>query len=251
PEDWVEGARSVIVLGMAYPAQTLDRAGEEPAVAVGPYAFARYQVARDVGIDALSIARELDRRGFRAAITYDVTGVGSKTQNPRFATPDIFSGRVEAAAAGLGTIGRGGFVITPDFGVRVGWVAIVTDAEIEPTDGLEGFDPCEGCEAPCIPACPVSALAEGEEICTGERCFAARDLLRCDWAKRYALVAAEGPGYMGSTTDVPPPEGEITAEDIAEAVRTRDPLQRHLDCILEPCLKACHEVLRARGVGDA
>ncbi|MEA3403521.1 MAG: hypothetical protein U9R79_19920 [Armatimonadota bacterium] len=251
PEDWVAGARSVIVLGMGYPAQTLDRAGEEPAVAVGPYAFASYEVTRDIGIDALNIARELDRRGFRAAITYDVTGVGSKTQNPRFATPDIFSGRVEAAAAGLGVIGRGGFVITPEFGVRVRWAAVVTDAEIHPTEAVEGFDPCEGCEAPCIPACPVAALAEGEETCAGGRCFAARDLLRCDWAKRYALVADEGPGFMGSTTDVPPPAGEITAEDIAEAIRTRDPLQRHLDCILEPCLKACHEVLRARGIGAA
>ncbi len=250
PEDWLEGARSVIVLGMAYPAKTLDRAGAEPADAVGPYAFAHYQVTRDIGIDALNVARELDRRGFRATVTWDVTGVGSKTQNPRFATPDIFAGRIEAAAAGLAVIGRGGFAITPDYGVRVRWVAIVTDAEIEPSDPLEGFDPCEGCEAPCIAACPVRALSATDEECVGERCWAARDLLRCDWAKRYALVGDEGPRYMGSTTDVPPPDGEITAEDIAEAVRRRDPIQRHLDCILEPCLKACHEVLRERAMGE-
>ncbi len=250
PEDWLPGAKSVIVLGMAYPAKTLDRAGEEPADAVGPYAFANYQVCRDIGIDALNIARELEHRGYRAAVTYDVTGVGSKTQNPRFATPDIFSGRVEAAAAGLSVIGRGGFSITPEFGVRVRWVAIVTDAEIAPTTASdEAFKPCDGCEAPCIAACPVAALSDSERICIDDRCFARRDLLRCDWAKRYALVGDEGPKYMGSTTNVPPPSGEITAEQIADAVRRRDPIQRHLDCILEPCLKACHEVLTRQGLG--
>lgn len=248
PDDWVEGAKSVIVLGMAIPAKTLDRAGESPADAIGPWSFANYQVTRDICIDAVNIARELEHRGFRAAVTFDVTGVGGKTENPRFDTPDIFSGRFEAAAAGLATIGRGGFTITPEHGVRVRWVCIVTDAEIEPTDAEIAFEPCEGCAAPCIPACPVCALSASDEECAGDSCWAARDLLRCDWAKRYALVGDEGIKWMGSRTDVPPPDGEITAEAIAEAVEKRDPVQRHLDCILEPCLKACHVVLRERGI---
>ncbi|MGM0494709.1 MAG: hypothetical protein ACQER1_17385, partial [Armatimonadota bacterium] len=141
--------------------------------------------------------------------------------------------------------------ISPEHGVRMRWVAVVTDAEIEATEAESAFDPCAGCEAPCIPACPVSALSESDEECAGDRCWAARDLLRCDWAKRYALVADEGIKWMGSTTDVEPPEGEITAEDIAEATRQRDPVQRHLDCILEPCLKACHVVLQERGIERA
>ncbi len=249
PADWIEGAKSVIVLGMSIPAKTLDRAGEDPADAIGPWAFANYQVTRDVCIDALNIARELEHRGFRAALTFDVIGVGGKTENPRFETPDIFSGRFEAAVAGLATIGRGGFALTPEYGGRVRWVAIVTDAEIEPTATEMVFDPCDGCEAPCIPACPVAALADDGEECAGDRCWAARDLLRCDWAKRYALVGDEGIRWMGSTTDVPPPDGEITAEQIAEAMRGRDPVQRHLDCILEPCLKACHLILKQRDRG--
>jgi len=176
--------------------------------------------------------------------------VGSQTENPRFDTPDIFSGRFEAAAAGLGIIGRAGFVIHPDHDVRVRHIAIVTDAPIEPTAQLTGFDPCEGCPAPCIPACPVSALAPDATECVSGRCWSARDLLRCDWAKKYALIGDEGPKYMGSTTDVPPPDGPITAEAIAEAVRKRDPVQRHLDCIIEPCLKACHMLLIGRRSGE-
>ncbi len=128
------------------------------------------------------------------------------------------------------------------------WVAIVTDAEIEPTEAEVAFEPCEGCPAPCIPACPVCALSAEEQECAGDQCWAKRDLLRCDWAKRYALVAEEGIKWMGSTTDVPLPDGEITAEAISEAMAKRDPVQRHLDCILEPCLKACHVVLQQRGV---
>ncbi len=247
PSDWVEGARSVIVLGMSYPEPNLGRAGEPPADAVGPYAFSQYAAIRELGIDALTIARELEHRGYRAAITYDLCGCGSTTQNPRLSAPDIFCNRFAAAAAGLGVIGRAGFVITPEFDARVRYVAIVTDAEIEPTESkVKGFNPCEGCDAPCLSACPVRALSLSEEEQVRSDGLAAswsrRDFLRCDWAKKYALVGEEGPRYLGSTTDVPPPEGEITAEQTAEALTRKDPVQRHWDCILEPCLKACHHV---------
>ena len=115
--------------------------------------------------------------------------------------------------------------------MRVQWVAVVTDADLPATGAPEAFDPCEGCAAPCIPACPVQALSAEATECAADRCWAARDLLRCEWAKRYALVGDEGPKYMGSTTDVPPPSGPITARTLR---RARDPIQRHLDCILEP-----------------
>ena len=200
---------------------------------------------RDLGMDALMIGRELEHRGFRAAITYDVCGTGSMTENPRFDIPDIFSNRFAAAAAGLGVIGRGGFVITPDNDVCVRYVAIVTDAEIAPTAALPAdFEPCTGCDAPCLSACPVDALDCSETECVGDSCWAKRDFLRCDWAKKYALVGDAGPKFMGSHTDVPVPEGEITAELIAEGMLKRDPIQRHLDCIVEGCLKACHGVRR-------
>jgi len=250
PSDWIEGAKSVIVLGMVYPDENLTRAGEPPADAAGPYAFSQYQIVRDLGVNALMIGRELEHRGFRAAITYDVCGTGSMTENPRFDIPDIFSNRFAAVAAGLGVIGRGGFVITPDNDVCVRYVAIVTDAEITPTSGLPAdFDPCADCDAPCLAACPVDALSGEETECAGESCWAKRDFLRCDWAKKYALVGDAGPKFMGSHTDVPVPDGEITAELIAEAMLKRDPIQRHLDCIIEGCLKACHGVRRGMGTG--
>ncbi|MCD6360015.1 MAG: hypothetical protein J7M38_04060, partial [Armatimonadetes bacterium] len=122
---------------------------------------------------------------------------------------------------------------------------------IAPTPSrVEGFDPCEGCDAPCISVCPVAALSADATDCAGDICWARRDYLRCDWAKKYALVGDAGPKYMGSHTDVPVPDGEITPELIAEAMLKRDPIQRHLDCIIEGCLKACHRVRRGKGNGD-
>ena len=95
----------VIVLGMVYPEPNLGRAGEPPADAAGPYAFSQYQVTRDIAVDAMMIARELEHRGYRAAVTYDVCGCGSMTENPRFDTPDVFCNRFAASAAGLAVIG--------------------------------------------------------------------------------------------------------------------------------------------------
>lgn len=243
PSDWVEGAQAAIVLGMVYPEANLARAGEPPADAAGPYAFSQYQITRDIAVDALMIARELAHRGYRAAVTYDVTGCGSLTENPRFDIPDVFCGRFEAAAAGLAVIGRAGFALHPEHDMRVRYIAIVTDAPIAPTPSqVEGFAPCADCPAPCLPACPVAALSSTQTECAGGWCWARRDWLRCDWAKKYALIGDEGPKYMGSRTNVPPPEGPITAELIAEAMLQRDPIQRHLDCIIEPCVKACYRV---------
>ena len=61
PQDWLPGARSVIVLGMAYPEVTLDRGGEEPADA-SVLRLRALPGRRDIGIDALVIARELAHR---------------------------------------------------------------------------------------------------------------------------------------------------------------------------------------------
>ena len=72
-----------------------------------------------------------------------------------------------------------------------------------------------------------------------EACLASWDRLRCEWAKRYALVGAEGPRWGGQTTDARPPVGAITPEAIAEAYAAKDPIQKHFTCVLEACLKAC------------
>ena len=64
-----------------------------------------------------------------------------------------------AVMAGLGCIGRNNLLITPQFGPRVRLRAIVLSAALPPT-GPADFDPCRGCDAPCISHCPQGAFSK-------------------------------------------------------------------------------------------
>lgn len=68
----------------------------------------------------------------------------------------VFPYKHAAVAAGLGTIGRNGLLVTKEFGPRVRLACLLTDAPLEPTQTLEeNF--CRDCRA-CIKACPAQAL---------------------------------------------------------------------------------------------
>jgi ferredoxin len=63
-----------------------------------------------------------------------------------------------ATSASLGAIGKNSLVITPEFGPRVRFAVILTDALIEVDEPSE-FNFCDGCSA-CIEACPAGAISE-------------------------------------------------------------------------------------------
>lgn len=251
PQHHLPAAASVLVIGVHHPTESLARAGEPPSEAVGPYAAAAYQTRRELGYLAIDAVRLLDRAGYEAAISTDLTGSATVVASPRGPQPDARANRFAAVAAGLGHVGWHGAVITPQYGVTQRFIAVVTDAVLPPTSVADLAHLCTECDRPCVRACPVGALSPGERVqleCDGVvHQFGCLDVLRCDWAKRYALVGAAGPAYMGSTTDIAPPEGAITPEDIARALEQQDPLQKHWTCILEGCLKACHLWLRDWG----
>ncbi len=62
-----------------------------------------------------------------------------------------------AVMAGLGCIGMNNLVITPGYGPRIRFRALLLDQKAEPTGPLE-FNPCEGCQQPCRKACPIKAF---------------------------------------------------------------------------------------------
>ena len=64
-----------------------------------------------------------------------------------------------AVAAGLGCIGRNNLLVTPEFGPRVRLRAMTVSAWLPPTGALD-FDPCAGCDAPCLAHCPQRAFDE-------------------------------------------------------------------------------------------
>lgn len=62
-----------------------------------------------------------------------------------------------AVMAGLGCIGRNNLVITPGYGPRIRFRALLLDRKAEATGPLE-FDPCADCKQPCRKACPINAF---------------------------------------------------------------------------------------------
>jgi epoxyqueuosine reductase len=66
-----------------------------------------------------------------------------------------------AVLAGIGVMGRNNLVITPHYGPRVRFRALLVDLPLPCTGPLEAFAPCEDCDAPCQRACPRDAFEGG------------------------------------------------------------------------------------------
>ena len=73
----------------------------------------------------------------------------------------VFSFKDAAREAGLGSIGRHGLLLTPQFGPRVRLACLLTDAEVEPTPKKQK-DYCVNCDA-CIRICPAQVLRPPKE----------------------------------------------------------------------------------------
>ena len=97
------------------------------------------------------------------------------------------SHRHVAMAAGIGRLGRGGFLVTPQYGGAVQLITVLTTAKLKPDSILEE-NPCKGCPQPCVSICPVKALTpdrdrvmkmDGKEYRYGWLSY-----LRCQWGMR-------------------------------------------------------------------
>ncbi len=241
PKDWLPSAKSVIVMGMHFPEEIVENAGDKERQQIGPYAFWQYQSYQELCFSAFALARELESQGFMAVISSDMLGIGSKVDSHRGMLPDARSNAIEGVAAGLGELGENGSLLTPEHGPHQRLIAIVTDAEL-PADELYGGKAlCRKCGS-CASACPMKAFTKRSfKVRLGKASIEAPfiERLRCDWSKRYALCKEEGPAMIGNKTDVPTPKGDITIEAIAEGCKGRDPVMKRRPCILESCLKAC------------
>jgi hypothetical protein len=99
-----------------------------------------------------------------------------------------------ARAAGLGAPSRLGLLLHPVYGPWMSIRAVVlTPWDLAPTAVPVDFDPCPGCAAPCLTACPGDApRPEGFDV---DRCAATRRIApgcrnRCD-ARRACVVGPE------------------------------------------------------------
>lgn len=241
PGDYLQDAKSVLVVGVKLPACTVQRATLPPAESPGPYAYAVCQAMNELSFLAFRLSNELESMGYKSVTTFDLTGTAGQAANPRGLLPGVLSNRFVAVAAGLAVFGRSGVALTGEYGPHQRFVAIITDADLPATGPMQETDFCKECRA-CIEACPMRAISsETLEVPIGGKYFRIpmTDQLRCEWASRYGLVSSEGPVFLGAKDDIPIPKGAVTVEAVCDAIRKRDALQRPFTCIVEPCVMQC------------
>ena len=248
PEDWLPGARSVIVLGLHLPDTAVDRVKAPPAETAGPYVFVCYESLNLLRDMAMRVVQSLNRAGRRAVPTTDLCALASWVQSPRGLLPDMRANRFAALLAGLATIGVNGCPLTPEYGVRQRFIAIVTDLPLASDPLAAGESACDACDRPCVGACPTSALCgEAAPIKIEGRTFTVPvvDRFACDWAARYALSGGDGGANCGSGVDLGVPQ-DRSVSALAAAVATADwGVQKRLLTIAEECIRVCP----ARGAG--
>jgi len=98
--------------------------------------------------------------------------------------------KLAAYEAGLGVYGRQSLIITPEYGPRVNFGVVLTDASIKPDKPLKDFNPCKECYTCCAKLCPVKAINARMPPPTGfnrKRCLNFIDNIRQKTERRVKL----------------------------------------------------------------
>jgi epoxyqueuosine reductase len=159
----------------------------------GEWPSALYSVARNNG-GALNLelgrrlAAAIRRLGYSAVVPA-LADAYDAFRAPRTVFASTWSERHVAFAAGLGTFGLNGFLISRS-GVMARLGSLVTDMPLEParTRAADHRAPCladggKACGA-CIAACPVGAISS--EGIDKEKCYVRRNEIRARWLDPYA-----------------------------------------------------------------
>ncbi len=243
PRDLLSTAHSVFVFALRYHEEVLKQATKPPAEAVGPYSFLTYVTQWLGSVIASQIVKRLEGLGYKAAISMDLLGTGSYTANPRGPQADLFSNRFAAVAAGLADLTVSAHAVTPEFGIRQRFIAIITDAELDASHLISSNarSLCDNCERMCIAACPSKAIGADEItfICEGRE-FSFHKIKGdlCDWTKRWALMGESGFKYVGSLVNENPGDS-VTPDKLADALKKHDPIKKFRPVVAEPCVLAC------------
>lgn len=241
PSTVLKNAKSVFVFGIALPHGAVDITARTPSDSVGPYAFALYENLNYLRRVALRLVQWFDRFGIKAYVSDDLLDTGSSTASPRGEVPDLFSNRFEAFAAGLGRFAKAGYLVNDKYSTNVRYMAIVTDCELAEDDyAAAAVTACQQCDERCVRTCSTHAFLERIAFSVDQitESFYRVDTKRCDWAKRYCLVASEGCGYTGWTLDLPTP-AVISEKELAEGVAQQPPIPKYRPCNFEACAMAC------------
>ncbi len=250
--EYLPAGKNLIALAVELPRRVVELAGRQEAECGASYQYANYQATREAFWAAHDLADRLRSEGYQAVPLVDLDPVSAD----RFSTyvarlSDLRAQAPFAAAAGLGALGRGGMLISPEFGPRQRLAFVVTDAPWPASAPAAEKSPCPADCRACVPACPTGALEPARIVqvqVTSARQYPvfARDENRCQWARCLGMVEGEGTGLLGWKV----PGGEVPAvlDQAAreKALAAKDPIQvrcyqnpNHSDTVIERCLQAC------------
>lgn len=113
-----------------------------------------------------------------------------------FATVDTapIQEKAWAARAGIGWLGRGGLIVTPEHGTRVVLATLILDRDVDAFDAPQPSR-CGEC-ARCLEACPTGALL-GEGRLDARRCLAWQSIEETEGAYRPELKPMADAGIFG------------------------------------------------------
>ena len=159
PTELVEGAKSVVVLGIRQMKETVSHPLSEM--------HSKHYDLMNIWLEEASyrMARKLKDMDFSALFIpetdpYEKFLIQRNAGYPRFHT--VFCHIHAAVAAGLGRRGKIGVVLTPQFGPLQRWTSIITTADLTPDPKIEG-EICldfikPGTCRKCVDACPSASL---------------------------------------------------------------------------------------------
>ncbi len=172
---WMSRFPRAVSIGMRLNDAVLDRHSPDEPRRQSLYWHHVYDVVTpSLDFLAYDAARFLDRLGFQ---TFPVPG---STPYNFEKLEGLFSHKLAAHLAGLGWIGKSCLLLTKEFGPRVRFVSILTDAPLKTGSPVDR--PCGKCRI-CVEACPVGAFA-GREFNSAEGRDWRFDAFKCSEYRR-------------------------------------------------------------------
>ena len=161
-----------VTMGIVLQDSLVDLLPDDDKAAAILYKHNSYDVV-NLALDqmALRVANTLQRAGF------DAFPIPASKRTDDEHISGIFSQKLAAHLAGLGWIGKSCLLVTPEYGPRVRWVTILTDAPLRPT-GSPMEQRCGACTA-CVDICPQHAFT-GRPFSSNEPREARYDAAACD-----------------------------------------------------------------------
>lgn len=240
-------ARSLVVVGSSLPHRVVELAGKQEAECAISYNYVHYQAAREAFWTAQDMAASFTAKGYKAEPLSEIETQSIARKTPLGGLSDLRAQAPFAAAAGLGFVGKNGFLISKEYGPNQRFAFILTNADLPASPKVSGACP-EGCHI-CADACPVKAINVEKTIPAGDGSgnpVFMRNDARCEWATVLGMSEGEGNALAAwRLPDLPVPD-HLDDEMRKQALAAKDPIQvlcyqrpNQADTPVERCLQAC------------